>query len=75
MGGRFRYICARRLNCLRRRRVMAFKMIREMEAEREQELVEKRDGQTDMIRALCHIRGIGTNVATFFFNALPSEIV
>lgn len=53
------------LNRLRRRLVMTLEMIREVEAEREQELVEKKnDPATDTIRALCRIRGIGKNVAT-----------
>jgi transposase len=52
------------LNRLRRRLVMTLEMIREVEAEREQELVEKNDPATDTIRALCRIRGIGKNVAT-----------
>jgi transposase len=53
------------LNRLRRRLVMTLEMIREVEAEREQELVDKKnDPATDTIRALCRIRGIGKNVAT-----------
>jgi transposase len=53
------------LNRLRRRLVITLEMIREVEAEREQELVEKKnDPATDTIRALCRIRGIGKNVAT-----------
>jgi transposase len=44
---------------------MTLEMVREVEAEREQELVEKKnDPATDTIRALCRIRGIGKNVAT-----------
>jgi transposase len=53
------------LNRLRRRLVITLEIIREVEAEREQELVEKKnDPATDTIRALCRIRGIGKNVAT-----------
>jgi transposase len=52
------------LDRLRRRLVMTLEMIREVEAEREQDLNEENDDPANnMIRALCRIRGIGENVA------------
>jgi transposase len=52
------------LDRLRRRLVMRLEMIREVEAEREQDLnKENDDPANNVIRALCRIRGIGENVA------------
>ena len=52
------------LDRLRRRLVMTIEMIREVEAERAQDLNEEKDDPANkMIRALCRIRGIGENVA------------
>ena len=52
------------LDRLRRRLVMTIEMIREVEAERAQDLNEEKDDPANkMIHALCRIRGIGENVA------------
>ncbi len=52
------------LDRLRRRLIITNEMIREVEAERAQDLnEEKYDPANSMIRALCRIRGIGENVA------------
>ena len=49
---------------LRRRLVATIEMIREVEAERAQDLNEEKDDPANkMIRVLCRIRGIGENVA------------
>ena len=49
---------------LHRRLVMTIAMIREVEAERAQDLNEEKDDPANsMIRTLCRIRGIGENIA------------